>query len=89
MTRRGGHASGAGSPVFFHCPGWRKSDWRNRDDEHEVLRLGRTRPYRPSVGHAMGARSMFTAHQYECLTCGYVGWTNHIGILDHPLKEAL
>jgi len=89
VTRRGGHASGAGSPHYFQCPVWRKSDYRHRPPEHTVVRLGPTRPKKDRALSAMGSRSLDRRYKFECLTCGYIGWTNHKDILDKPLKEGV
>lgn len=82
MRRRGGHASGAGSPIFFRCPVERRL---GEHVFHDVERTGRVKPYRPS--RALGSRSMHERHEYRCRTCGHVGWTNHIDILKKPLGE--
>jgi hypothetical protein len=63
-----GLSAGTGSPVWFRC-------YRARREHvgrgHVVTLTGRSKPYRPSVGHALGTRSTDKQREYEC-SCGYV-----------------
>lgn len=78
-------SSGAGSPVWFNCA--KARGYGTSRNNHTWVRTGRTRPYRPSYGTALGTRSMLFAHEYRC-SCGHVGWTNHVDILHSPIEGA-
>lgn len=76
-------SAGAGSPVFFRCPGARyEALWSLYRDEdmrqHDVVLTGRTKPYKPP--RALGSRSTFVSREYECQACGHVGWSNHVDL---------
>jgi len=80
-------SSGTGSPVWFMCPGERRDrnraySYRTRSfmyeaRRHDVTLTGRTKPYR---GKALGTRSTRVSREYECSTCGHVGWSNHVDL---------
>lgn len=88
-----GRAAGVGSPMWFMCAQQRKDRWKYRDrdgflhdePQHEVERTGRTKP-RAQRG-AVGVRSLLEQHEYECKTCGHIGWSNHKDVLHRPLKD--
>jgi hypothetical protein len=77
-------SAGAGSPVYFMCSSERKTYWRDRAEglvrRHYVRLTGRKRPYKPQRHSALGLRSDTTAREYECITCGHVGWSNHMDL---------
>jgi hypothetical protein len=83
-------SAGPGSPITFMCHKLRtKHSYAVRyfaQNDHRVTRTGRTRPYWPQRGSALGQRSMLTSHEYIC-TCGHRGWSNHIDILRTPVDE--
>ena len=66
----------AGSPVWFRCWACRR---RGRDGGYRVTLTGRTRPYKPSRGSALGTRSTTTAREYIC-GCGHAGWSAHVDL---------
>ncbi len=76
------------TPHYLNCPVAR----RNRDFRtghlpggHVIRRTGRTKP---RTTRRPGQRTLDTSHEYRC-TCGHVGWTTHMDILQRPLtKEA-
>lgn len=79
-------SAGAGSPLFFMCSVARKNKWRaelhHRDPRmghRRIVRTGRSRPYRPPRGSALGLRSLLTAYEYKC-ECGHTGWSNHYDV---------
>ena len=76
-------SAGAGSPVWFVC--WRgRQTWKWEDKVRHVRMFditltGRTRPYKPPKGSALGVRSTLTSREYRC-ECGHVGWSNHVDL---------
>ena len=76
-------SAGTGSPVWFRCGNDRRRQYHER--QYAVTLTGRTRPYRPTTGHAIGSRSMFTSYEYRCESCGYVGWSNHMDLAEQAL----
>lgn len=58
---------GLGSPMKFKCP---------KCSSPVVHLTGKTRPYKPAEGHALGTRGNLEAREYNC-ECGHNGWTNH------------
>lgn len=80
MTEQSVRRRGLGSPKDFHCPKCRS---------RVVKRTGRTRPYAPKDGHALGTRGNLVAAEYRC-ECGHVGWTNHNDIVreEHKMRGA-
>jgi len=78
-------SAGTGSPVWFHCGAARRQRWHER--QYTVTLTGRTRPYRPPRGSAIGTRSVFTAYEYVCDSCGHRGWSNHMDLAEQA-KDA-
>ncbi len=88
-----GRAAGAGSPVWFMCPTERVerydahfSHGRTAVGQHQIVRTGRSRPYRSKRGSALGQRSLDRSHEFRC-SCGYHGWTNHRSVLNTRITE--
>jgi len=84
----GGRGKYAGQPYSFVCAKCRKSSIRKVffSTIGERVRLtGKTRKQR-SQGmnyHNWGD----VAYQYECLTCGHIGWTRHPDIAHRHKHE--
>lgn len=79
---------GKGVPSYFICPVARRDrdflTWALPSGHSQIVRTGRTRPYR---GHgSRHPRMLDTAHEYRC-ECGHVGWSAHRGVLYHPVEE--
>ena len=80
------------TPMYFHCPQWRRDNAsypRNIDEQkhhrgltpdHRVRLTGRDRQRRPPRHAAPSLRTTFIAREYECETCGHVGWSTHIDL---------
>ena len=81
-------SAGAGSPIAFVC--WRgRQDWRHKSRHirmFDITVTGRTRPYKPPYGSALGVRSTLTSREYHC-ECGHVGWSNHVDLGRHWVSE--
>jgi len=80
-----GDSAGTGSPTWFMCAVERREPKNRR--KHSVRLTGRTKPYRPSAGSALGLRSTLTSREYEC-SCGHVGWSNHSDLARAATEEA-
>jgi hypothetical protein len=80
-----GANNGTGWPLYFWCaackkkPGWK---WGGHKPGWNVVRTGRTRPYK---GGNLGVRGLNTFHEYTCADCGHVGWSRHKDIARKPL----
>jgi hypothetical protein len=72
-------SAGTGSPVWFRCHGARNSCGGHRV-EKGVRLTGRKRKKRPNRGCALGTRSTTSQREYECLDCGFKGWSNHVDL---------
>lgn len=77
-----------GTPLTFACPAARRErDVAGPDpsyslpEGHATYRTGRTKQRPPA--RALGARSLFTAHEFVC-ACGRIGWSTHEGVLRRP-----
>lgn len=72
---------GTGQPNWFLCPVNRRANndayyaGRNYPVKHRVELTGRTRP---NHSRKIGGRTSPVVREYRCLTCGHVGWSNHI-----------
>ncbi len=84
MGRGQGDHVGTGQPITFQCPVWRRTDWRRRPPVHEVRLTGRTKPYKPK---GMRVRMTDTTREYECLSCGHVGWSAHVDLARYPQPQ--
>jgi hypothetical protein len=76
-----GRSAGTGSPVFFHCPVWRRSNYKARDSvkDHVITLTGNEKPYPKRRGSALGSRSTKTLREFVC-SCGHRGWSNHMDL---------
>lgn len=79
--------NGSGYPVYLHCPVWRRSNYKDRDQRPHILkRTGRTKPL--PGGRTKGRiRQADASHEYVC-SCGHIGWTSHMDIVRCSLIEA-
>jgi hypothetical protein len=73
-----GRSAGPGSPVYFRCKVERDTLTSRGGDRHVVELTGRERPYSPS--RTLGTRSTYISREYRCLSCGHVGWSNHVDL---------
>ena len=64
---------GTGQPLRFKCSKQRRA--RRSGRAHECWRTGKVRPARARIG---GIRVMDHEVEYECATCGHVGWSRHV-----------
>lgn len=80
-----GSNAGTGQPIHFFCSKCRRSrGWRDIGSRrgYNVIRTGRTKPYR---GGKRGTRGLDTFHEYKCLDCEHVGWSRHTDMRYKPL----
>lgn len=49
---------------------------------YNVIRTGRTKPYR---GGKIGTRGLNTFHEYRCTDCEHVGWSRHKDMRYKPI----
>ena len=53
---------------------------------HKITRTGKTKAsYQRQGNHH--PRTLFRAHQYQCHTCGHVGWTILKDVMRCPLED--
>lgn len=83
-----GRSAGTGYPLWFRCPVQRRERvWPHPyPSGHETVRTGRTKPNRSRKTGASGGRALRVLHEYRC-SCGHVGWTSHVGILNRPKSD--
>lgn len=80
-----GSNAGTGWPITVRCAKCKVGrDWRNNSDGGtDLVRTGRTKPYR---GGNRGVRGLATFHEYRCRVCKHVGWSRHVDITRKPLE---
>jgi hypothetical protein len=75
-----GRSHGPGSPVWFRCSKCRSTLNPDRRTGWDVELTGRQR--KANFKHAPGSRSSFMDREYRCLSCGHVGWSNHVDLAE-------
>lgn len=66
----------SGKPAHLRCPVERREF--NDTRIHTILRTGRTRS---NPSRKRGGYWLPLSYEFECMTCGHVGWTAHPDIL--------
>jgi predicted RNA-binding Zn-ribbon protein involved in translation (DUF1610 family) len=76
----GGKGSGTGSPNFFRCTKCRSTLRYSEENGYDVTLTGRVRAHHPP--RSRGTRNAYVKVEYRCNSCGHVGWSSHIDIVE-------